>query len=45
MRDGSAVEIIHEGRTVILTGARVDGYGTAEYDDAGGWVDKRDRSQ
>jgi hypothetical protein len=45
MRDGSAVEIIHEGRAVILTGARVDGFGTAEYDGAGVWVDKRDRSR
>jgi hypothetical protein len=45
MRDASVLEIILEGKAVILTGASVDGYDAASYDGAGGWIDERDLSR
>jgi hypothetical protein len=42
MRDASVVEILLEGKAVILTGASVDGYDAAAHDGAGGWIDERD---
>jgi hypothetical protein len=45
MPDASVLENVPEGRAVILTGARVDGYDAAAYAGTGGWIDERDLSR
>jgi hypothetical protein len=40
--DAGVVTLVPGGETVILTGARVDGYDAASHDQVGGWIDAMD---
>lgn len=42
MRDAGVVTMVPEGASVILTGARVDGFDAASYESSGGWINDRD---
>lgn len=41
-QDSGIVSYVPEGESVILTGASVDGFYAASYNDAGGWISGRD---
>jgi hypothetical protein len=41
MRDAEVVATVPKDETVILTGARVDGYDAASHKGSGGWINER----